>query len=94
MRVARVAFFEAGVVVEGDDDERASSLRALVSQLQGFVAGYHLREESSGRLMSFSVWDSVEDLERAEVVVGRRPTKDQRGIEPELVERWLVEGTF
>ncbi len=93
MNVARIAVFDQPVVEE-DDDRRSASLRELVRSLPGFVAGYHLREESTGRLMSFTVWESDGALELGEQAVRDRPATDQRGMEPSRVERWIVDGVF
>ena len=94
MHVARVAIFNEPSGVQDDDDRRASSLRDLVRGLPGFVAGYHLRDEASGRLMSITIWASMDDLESGEEAVRARPPSDQRGIEPSVVERWTVDGVF
>lgn len=94
MTVARVAMFNEPPSLRDDDDRRASSLRELVRELPGFVAGYHLRDEASGRLMSITIWGSVRDLETGEETVRARPQSDQRGIEPDVVERWVVDGMF
>ena len=94
MTVARVAMFNDPPALRDDDDRRASSLRELVRGLPGFVAGYHLREEVSGRLMSITIWQTLADLEHGEEVVRARPQSDQRGIEPDTVDRWVVDGMF
>ncbi|HVE92305.1 MAG TPA: hypothetical protein VNE62_08400 [Actinomycetota bacterium] len=93
MKVVRVAVFDQPVVHE-DDDRRAASLRDLLRGIPGFVAGYHLREEGTGRLMSFTVWDSDEALELGEQAVRARPASDQRGVRPSRVEKWMVDGVF
>jgi heme-degrading monooxygenase HmoA len=94
LRVARVAIFESGTQVQDDDERRSASLRALLRQVPGFVSGWHLRAPESGRLMSITVWESEEALERGEAAVSTRPVDDQRGIQPAVVERWIVEGTW
>ena len=93
MPVARVALFESGAPLRPDDDRRAGSLRALVRDQPGFVAGYHLRDDS-GRMMSFTIWDSERALEAAEAAVDQRPVNDRRDLSPSRVERWIVDGTF
>lgn len=93
MAVARVATFDDPVLHE-DDERRSALLRELVRAQPGFLGGYHLKEDGTGRLMSITVWESDESMEAGEQAVARRPVEDQRGIRPSRVERWLVEGSF
>jgi hypothetical protein len=65
----------------------SSDSQPLLRALPGFSAGYYLREQSSGRLMSPTAWDSEELLEAAVEAVGERPAGDQRGIDPSRVAR-------
>jgi heme-degrading monooxygenase HmoA len=92
MSVARVAIFDDPVL--HDDERRSALLRDLVRAQPGFLGGYHLKEDGTGRLMSITVWDSDAAMEAGEQAVARRPVEDQRGIRPSRVERWVVEGTF
>lgn len=69
-------------------------LRATVSACPGFVAGYHLRDEQPGRLMSVTVWESEEAMTAGEEAVRDRPASDQRGIRPSRIERWVVDEAF
>lgn len=92
--VARVATFDEAPRLHADDERRVASLRELTRGLPGFVAGYHLREENTGRLMSVSIWQSDEAMIRGEEVVKNRPPADQRGIRPSRVERWIVDAEF
>ena len=89
--VARVAIFDEPPDLRPDDDRRAHSLYELLRSLPGFLGGYYLHEQSSGRLISLTVWESAERLEAAERAVRERPVSDQRGIRPSRVERWLVD---
>lgn len=92
--IARVALFDDPPALQQDDDRRSDSLRELVSAQPGFIAGYHLRDPATGRLMSMTVWETEEQLARAEGTVAARPIEDRRGIVPDRVERWVVEGVF
>ena len=94
MSVARVAVFDHAPVRKPDDDRRAASLRAVVSAQPGFVAGYHLLDEGTGRMMSVTVWEDDEGMQAGEAAVRARPAEDQRGISPDRIERWLVESAF
>ena len=94
MSVARIAIFDPAPVLQEDDDRRAQTLRDLLRSLPGFVAGYHLREEGTGRLIDLTVWESEAALEAAEEAVRARPASDQRGIRPTKVERWIVDAAF
>ena len=94
MSVARVAIFDPAPVLQEDDDRRAQTLRDLLRTLPGFIAGYHLREEDSGRLIDLTVWESEAALEAGERAVRDRPPSDQRGIRPTKVERWIVDAAF
>ncbi len=92
--VARVATFDEAPTLHADDERRVASLRELARSLPGFVAGYHLREENTGRLMSVSIWESDEAMIRGEEAVKNRPSSDQRGIRPSRIERWIVDAEF
>ena len=94
MSVARVATWDESPDLQEDDDRRARSLYELLKSLPGFIAGYYLREASTGRLISMTVWESEEALEAAEEAVRTRPVDDQRGIRPSRVERWNVDASF
>lgn len=94
MMVARVATFDDAPTLQRDDERRVASLRDVVRAAPGFVAGYHLREEHTGRLMSVTIWQSEEAMLRGEEVVRNRPSSDQRGIRPSRVERWIVDSRF
>ena len=94
MSVARVAIFDPAPVLQEDDDLRAPTLRDLLRTLPGFIAGYHLREEDTGRLIDLTVWESEAALEAGERAVRDRPPSDQRGIRPTKVERWIVDAAF
>jgi len=94
MSVARVAIFDEAPALHDDDERRAQSLRDLLESAPGFIAGYDLREEQTGRLMSVTVWESEAALEAGEQAVRERPVSDQRGIRPSRIERWVVDATF
>jgi heme-degrading monooxygenase HmoA len=94
MSVARVATWDELPTVRDDDDRRARSLYDLLQSLPGFIAGYYLREATTGRLMSVTLWESEEALEAAEQAVRERPVSDQRGIRPSRIERWIVDASF
>jgi heme-degrading monooxygenase HmoA len=94
VKAARVAIFDEPPQKKADDDRRASSLRATVSSQPGFIAGYHLLEEETGRMMSVTIWESQEAMEAGEAAVRNRPAEDQRGIRPSRIERWVVEADF
>ena len=94
MSVARVAIFEEPPVLKDDDERRARSLEELLRSLPGFIRGYELREEPSGRLMSVTLWESEEELEAGERAVRNRPVGDQRGIRPTRIERWAIDASF
>ena len=92
--VARVATFDEAPTLHPDDERRVESLLEVVRAAPGFVAGYHLRDETTGRLMSVTVWESDEAMINGEEAVRNRPASDQRGIRPSRIERWIVEGAF
>ena len=94
MSVARVALFDPAPRLHADDDRRAETLRDLIRSVPGFIAGYDLREEGTGRLLSITVWESEADVDTAERTVRSRPVSDQRGIRPALVERWVIDASF
>jgi heme-degrading monooxygenase HmoA len=94
MSVARVAIWDEPPDLREDDERRAQSLYDLLQSVPGFIAGYYLREASTGRLMSVTVWESELALEAAEEAVGARPVGDQRGIRPSRIERWNVDASF
>jgi heme-degrading monooxygenase HmoA len=94
MSVARVATWDEPPALQEDDERRANSLYELLKSLPGFIAGYYLREASTGRLISMTVWESEEALEAAEEAVRARPVGDQRGIRPSRIERWNVDASF
>lgn len=94
MKAARVAIFDEPPQLKKDDDRRVASLRGTLSSQPGFVAGYHLWEEETGRMMSVTIWESQEAMETGEAAVRNRPAEDQRGIRPSRTERWVVEADF
>jgi heme-degrading monooxygenase HmoA len=94
MSVARVAIFDEPPRLHDDDDRRANTLRELLQSLPGFITGYDLREEPTGRLMSVTVWESEAALAAGERAVRDRPVSDQRGIRPSRVERWAFDARF
>lgn len=94
MSVARVATFDEPPVLQDDDERRAKSLELLLRSLPGFIAGYELRDEPTGRLMSVTLWESEAALEAGERAVRHRPVGDQRGIRPSRVERWTIDASF
>jgi heme-degrading monooxygenase HmoA len=94
MTVARVAIFDETPRLHDDDERRAESLRQLLESLPGFITGYDLREEATGRLMSVTLWESEASLDAGETAVRNRPVSDQRGIRPSRVERWEIDASF
>jgi heme-degrading monooxygenase HmoA len=94
MSVARIATFDEPPHLHEDDARRTQTLRELLQSLPGFIAGYDLREEATGRLMSVTVWESEAALEAGERAVRNRPVSDQRGIRPSRIERWVIDGSF
>jgi heme-degrading monooxygenase HmoA len=88
--VARVATFDQPPALQDDDDRRRRTLHELLQSLPGFIAGYELRDEGSGRLMHISLWESETALDAGEQAVRDRPVADQRGIRPSRIERWRV----
>jgi heme-degrading monooxygenase HmoA len=94
MSVARVAIFDEPPVLQEDDDRRAQTLRELLQSAPGFIAGYDLREEGTGRLLSVTLWESETALEAGERAVRDRPVSDQRGIRPSRIERWVIDASF
>jgi heme-degrading monooxygenase HmoA len=94
MSVARIAIFDPAPVLQEDDERRARTLRELLQSLPGFIAGYDLREEGTGRLISVTLWESEPALEAGERAVRNRPVSDQRGIRPSRIERWVIDASF
>jgi heme-degrading monooxygenase HmoA len=94
MSVARVAIFDEPPLLQEDDERRAKSLEELLRSLPGFIAGYELREDATGRLMSVTLWESEAALEAGERAVRHRPVSDQRGIRPTRIERWVIDASF
>jgi len=94
MSFARVAIFDEAPLLHDDDKRRAQSLRELLQSARGFIAGYDLREEATGRLMSVTLWESEAALEAGERAVRNRPVSDQRGIRPSRIERWVIDASF
>jgi heme-degrading monooxygenase HmoA len=94
MSVARVAVFDEPPRLQADDERRARTLRQLLWSLPGFITGYDLREATTGRLMSVTVWASEASLEAGEAAVRNRPVSDQRGIRPSRIERWEIDAGF
>ena len=88
---ARLATFASTPHVLPDDARRAESLRALVRAQPGFRAGYHLRQPTTGRMISLTIWESEQAMNAAGRTVASRPKEDQRGITPDSIETWQVE---
>ena len=94
MSFARVATFDEAPLLHDDDERRARTLRELLQSVPGFLAGYDLREEGTGRLMSVTLWESEAAIEAGERAVRNRPVSDQRGIRPSRIERWVIDTSF
>jgi len=94
MTFARVATFDEAPLLHDDDERRARTLRELLQSVPGFLAGYDLREEGTGRLMSVTLWESEAAIEAGERAVRNRPVSDQRGIRPSRIERWVIDTSF
>ena len=94
MTFARVATFDEAPLLHDDDARRARTLRELLQSVPGFLAGYDLREEGTGRLMSVTLWESEAAIEAGERAVRNRSVSDQRGIRPSRIERWVIDTSF
>ena len=94
MSVARVVIFDEAPLLHDDDERRVTTLRELPQAAPGFIAGYDLHEEATGRLMSVTLWESEAALEAGERAVRNRPVSDQRGIRPSRIERWVLDASF
>lgn len=77
--ICRVAFHDSspGPIT----DERPEGFRRWMAALPGFVAGWHAQDPESGRLVSFTVWESAAHLEALRDMTppggpaGMRPTQ-------------------
>jgi hypothetical protein len=70
--ICHVAFHDA--IPEPITSARAESFRAWIKAMPGFIAGWHAADPTTGRMVSFSVWESEEHLRvlRDKVPLGGR----------------------
>ncbi len=88
--VARVATFEQ-LDVDGMNSAAVELLRKTVREIPGFHAGYHLRDQRTGKAISVVIWDSVEAAQATREALDSRPQEDRVGAEPDHVEFFEVE---
>jgi hypothetical protein len=50
--------------------DEALGFREWLKGLPGFVAGYHVQDSKTGRMLSFTIWDSGERLQSDETAPG------------------------
>ena len=43
--------------------DEARGFREWISELPGFVSGYHVQDSKTGRMLSITIWDSQESME-------------------------------
>lgn len=56
--ICRVAFHDT--TPEPITSERATSFRSWMKEQPGFVAGWHAADPATGRMVTFTVWESEE----------------------------------
>ena len=79
--ICRVAFHDS---VPGPiTSEQASSFRAWMKQMPGFVDGWHAIDDTTGRVVSFTVWESEEHLL---ALRDKMPPGGPAGMKPSLIE--------
>ena len=82
--IARVATFKS---LPADlDDGAVDLLRQTVRQTPGYVAAYHLRDPSSNKALSITIYEDQEAVERVRAALSVRPDDRKVGIEPDEVE--------
>lgn len=66
--ICRVALHEETPGPISSDEAR--EFREWLKAQAGFIAGYHVQDSETGRMLSFTIWDSEERLENDENAPG------------------------
>lgn len=82
--MARVATFTPLPDALGDD--ALELLRTTVKETPGYVAGFHLRDPSTNKGMSITIYEDSDALRRAGAALAARPTGHKVGIDPDTIE--------
>ena len=71
--------------------DEAKSFREWLKELPGFVAGYHVQDSKTGRMLTITIWDSQERLTEHE---DRTPQGGSLRIQTERLELFDVVEEF
>ncbi len=82
--LARVATFHD--LPDDLDDAAVDLLRQTIKGVPGYVAGFHLRDPSSNKALSVTVYEDRAAVERAREAMSQRPDDSKVGIDPDQVE--------
>ena len=82
--IARIATFKP--LPDDLDDGAVDLLRQTIRQTPGYVAGFHLRDPSTNKALSVTIYENLEALERVRTALAARPDDGKVGIDPDEVE--------
>jgi hypothetical protein len=82
--IARVATFTP--LPDGLDDDAVETLRTIIRETPGYVAGFHLRDPKTNKGLSITIYEDGDALRRAGTSLAARPTGGKVGIDPDTVE--------
>lgn len=83
--IIRVAFHDSSP--EPATSERATQFRAWMKEMPGFVAGWHGTDPATGRIVTFTVWETEDHMRALREKV---PPGGPVGMKPVQVEIFPV----
>jgi hypothetical protein len=82
--LARLATFDSQPADE--DDANVQNLRDTVKSVPGFVAGFHMLDERSGKAYSLIVLEDEATAGRVREAMEQRPADRMVGVDPDHVQ--------
>ena len=82
--LARLATFDSQPT--GAEDANVQYLRNTITSVPGFVAGFHMLDEESGKAYSLTVYEDEASAARAREALNQRPAERRVGVDPDHVQ--------
>ncbi|HEY1515661.1 MAG TPA: hypothetical protein VGF91_04520 [Solirubrobacteraceae bacterium] len=82
--LARLATFNSQPA--DSEDANVQYLRDTIKSVPGFVAGFHMLDEQSGKAYSLVVLEDEASSARVQAALGERPAERRVGVDPDHVQ--------